>query len=69
MKVVKKEGEAAGSLLYRFTKKVQHSGVVKEVKKRRFLDRPLTKTKRRLSAIHKDKKADEVQRLKKLGKL
>ena len=32
----KKEGESATSLMYRFSKKVQRSGVVREVKKRRF---------------------------------
>ena len=69
MKVVKKENEAVGSLLYRFTKKVQHSGIIKETRKRRYLDRPVTKIKRRLSALHRAKKAEEVQIKKKLGKI
>ncbi len=67
MLVRRKEGESVGSLLYRFSKKVQHSGILKEVKKRRFRSRPPNSTKRRASAMYREVKQQERQRLKKLG--
>ena len=69
MEVKKKEGEAVGALIYRFNKKIQQSGILKESKKRRFTDRPVSRIKRRLSALHRAERAKEVARLKKLGKL
>lgn len=69
MEVIRKEGEAASSLVYRFTKRVQHSGLLKEAKKRRFYNRPQSRIKRKLSAIYKDKREKEMKRLKKMGKI
>ncbi len=65
----KKEGESATSLMYRFSKKVQRSGVVREVKKRRFLSRRPNKSRRRLSAAYRDQKRSEMEKLRKLGLL
>lgn len=67
VEIRKKEGESAGTLIYRFTKKVQQSGIVKEAKRRRFTHRYQSRIKRRLSAIHRAKKAKEVEKMKKLG--
>jgi len=67
MEVRKREGESASSLIYRFTKKTQQSGVLKEAKKRRFRARPVSRIKRRLSALHRVKKKAEFARAKKLG--
>ncbi len=67
VKVVKREGESGSALMFRFSKRIKQSGVFKEVKKRRFKSRPINKRKRRLSALHRDKKKIEVDRLKKLG--
>ena len=51
--VKKKEGEPTASLIYRFTKKIQQAGVLREAKKRRFSRRKITRNKRHLSAIYK----------------
>jgi len=67
MQVKKREGESAGSLIYRFNKKTKQSGLLKEARKRRFRDRPVSKIKRRLSAIHKAKKKAEFEKARKLG--
>jgi len=67
MEVRKREGESASSLIYRFTKKTQQSGVLKEAKKRRFRARPVSRVKRRLSALHRAQKKAEFARAKKLG--
>lgn len=63
----KKEGESVGSFLYRFNKKMKQSGILKEVKKRRFKHRPLNKQKTRLAALYRKKKAGELAQLKKYG--
>ena len=69
MEVRKKEGEATTSLMYRFNKKVRQSGILKEVKGRRFKKREENKTRRKKSALYKSAKQEEVKRLKKLGKI
>jgi len=65
--VRKKENESASALLFRFTKKVKQSGILKEAKKRRFRVRPTTRRQRRISAIHREYKKREYARLSKLG--
>lgn len=66
--IKKKEGESPNSMIFRFTKKVQQSGVLKEVKGRRFTTRATTKNKRRLSALHKVTRKAEMEKARKLGK-
>lgn len=63
----KKEGESGQSLLYSFTRKVKRSGIVKEVRHRKFHTRTTSRIKRRASAIHREEKRVEVERQKKLG--
>ena len=69
IEVKRKEGESVSSLLFRFNKRVKHSGILKEAKKKRFRQRPVNKIKVKLSAIYKAKKAQEMKRMKKLGYL
>lgn len=67
MEVRKRKNENVGSFLYRFSKRVQQSGVLKEVKKRRAHTRPVNRQKRRLSALYKANKKEEIARMKKYG--
>lgn len=67
IKVKRKEGETPSSLIYRFSKRVQHSGVLKEAKKRRFSSRRQNRAKRLVSALYREKKKAEMERMKKLG--
>ena len=67
LEIKKKPGESATSHLYRFTKKVQQSGVLKESKKRKFHSRAVNKSKRRFSALHREQKKQEFKQAKKLG--
>jgi ribosomal protein S21 len=69
VEVRKKEGEAGNSLLYSFTRKIKRSGVLKEMRARRFHSRPISRIKRKLSAIHREEKRVDVERKKKLGLL
>jgi len=65
--VRKKEGETSNALFYRFSKKIQRSGVLREAKKRRFYKRNENRLKRKLSAIYKFDKEKEVTKAKKMG--
>lgn len=69
MYVRKKEGETTGSFLYRFSKKVQQSGILREVKKRKFHHRVTSRIKRKQAAIYRDAKTKETAKNKKLGLL
>jgi ribosomal protein S21 len=65
----KRKGESANSLLYRFNKRVRQSGLIKESRKRRFTKRPVSKIKRRQSALHREEKKREYLHKKKMGTL
>lgn len=65
----KREGESANSMLFSFTRKVKRSGILREVRKRKFHTRGTSRIKRRLSAIHREEKRVDVERQKKLGLL
>lgn len=63
----KKDGESTNSLVYRFTKKVMRSGVLREAKKRRYNERPINRNKRRASALHREKKRKEIEKARRMG--
>lgn len=65
--VKKKENESAGSLIFRFTKKVQTSGVLLESKRRRFSKRVPNLRSRHDSALHRIAKRAEYDKMKKEG--
>lgn len=65
--VKKREGEPPNALIFRFTKKVRRSGTIIETRRRRFGGRPVSRRKRKLSAIFKDKKKKEMAKQKKFG--
>jgi ribosomal protein S21 len=69
IEVRKREGEQGNALLYSFTRRVKRSGILKEVRKRKFTTRPVSRIKRRSSAIHREEKRVEVDRMKKMGLL
>ncbi|MDE2001458.1 MAG: 30S ribosomal protein S21 [Patescibacteria group bacterium] len=67
MFVKRKENESTGSFLYRFSKKMNQSGVLKEARKRRFHTRPKSRLKLREAALYREEKKVEVAKSKKLG--
>lgn len=69
IEVRKKEGETVQSLIFRFTKKIKQSGVLTEVRKRQFRQRPQSKLKKRLSAMYRAAKQKEFEKKRKLGLL
>jgi len=67
IKVKKRQGENFNSLLYRFRRRVRQSGILKEARKRRFHRRPENRNKRRLSALHRVKKEQEIKEMRRYG--
>jgi ribosomal protein S21 len=68
IQVRKKERETAESLIRRFSRRVQQSGVLRRVRKTRFHQPEQSRDKRRDTALYKVKIRKAINRLKKLGK-
>ena len=65
IQVTAKEKESAESLLRRFNKKVIQSGVLGEARRKRYFEKPISKTERRKKAIiRKERRAEKVRKLK-----
>ena len=68
MKIQKQQKETSQSLVYRFTKAVQKSGILTEARKRRFRDRIKSENLQKRAALIKADKRKKFEKLKKLGK-
>jgi len=68
MKIQKQQKETSQSLVYRFTKAVQKSGILTEARKRRFRDRIKSENLQKRAALIKADKKKKFEKLKKLGK-
>jgi ribosomal protein S21 len=69
VEVKKKKGESPESLLRRFTKQVQQSGLVLQVKKTQYLEHKKSKEKIKKTAQRKSKLNKKREYLKKIGKI
>ncbi len=67
--VKKNPNENNSSILRRFTRKMQESGIVRKVKKDRYNVREESKLKKKRSAIKRMGRRKEIEKLKKLGKM
>jgi ribosomal protein S21 len=68
IEVKKKERETSESLIRRFSRRVQQSGVLVHARKSRFLKDKKNKREKRIEALYKIKIRKEIDKLKKLGK-
>ncbi|MCC6198898.1 30S ribosomal protein S21 [Candidatus Nomurabacteria bacterium] len=67
---IKKTGhENAMSLIRRFSRKMQESGIIQKVKGQRYSQRGLSKLSQKNMALRRLTRRSEVERLKKLGKM
>ncbi len=69
VEVKRKERETVGSLLRRFTRRIQQSGILVRARKARFYTPARTRRQRRLAALHRTGVRAERERLRKLGLL
>ena len=69
VEVRRKEGESVESMLRRFTKRVQQSGILIRAKKGRFFESPKNKREVRESALRRKELRERKEYLRKIGKL
>lgn len=69
VEVTKKENESSASLIRRFTRKMQESGILSRAKGLRFKKRALSDLKKKEKALKKDKHKKKLEYLRKLGKI
>jgi len=67
--VRKKDNESSESMIRRFTRQWQASGIGIRARKRRFYQKELTKREKKTRALYREKKRKEYETLHKLGKL
>ncbi|MFH1461165.1 MAG: hypothetical protein ABIF84_01975 [Patescibacteria group bacterium] len=69
IEVKKKTGETTRSLLRRFTRRIQQSGVLIRAHRARFREKEKSKRERRISAVRRVGINQEKEKLRKLGLL
>ena len=69
IEVRKKDRETTRSLLRRFSRRIQQSGVLIRARKARFLEKEKGKGERRASALRRTKIGKEKEKLRKMGLL
>ena len=69
MQIKRKENESINSFLRRFSKRIYQSGILKEVKKKKFKRRKPSLRARKISALYKVKKQKEMSKAQKMGTL
>ena len=67
--VEKHQNESGSSVLRRFTKRVQESGVLNKVRSIRYSGRVLSPYKVKKSTLERIRRRTEIEKLAKLGKL
>ena len=69
IEVKKNPNENNSSILRRFSRKMQESGIVRKVKSARYNVRKESKLKAKKSALKRMSRRQEIEKLKKLGKM
>ena len=69
IEVKKNPNENNSSVLRRFSRKIQESGIIRKIKGSRYNIRKESKLKIKKSALKKIARRKEIERLKKLGKM
>lgn len=69
VEVKKKDGETNESLLRRFSRKIQQSGILIRARRLRFYERTKSRNLQRKSALKRAELREEREELKKLGKI
>ncbi len=69
IEVKKKQGETTRSLLRRFSRRIQQSGLLIRARKARFREREKSRRERRDSALRRVRIGKEKEKLRKMGLL
>jgi ribosomal protein S21 len=68
IEVKKNPNENNASVLRRFSRRIQESGIIRKVKSSRYNERKESKLKIKKSALKRRERRLEIEKLKKLGK-
>lgn len=66
--VIRKEQETSSAFVRRFMQRVQSSGILKEVKKKKFFKKEINRNLRRSAALEREVKRKHYLKLRKMGK-
>jgi len=69
LEVKKEERETAQSLIRRFTKRVQKSGILLKARESRFYQRSKSRQMKKKEALRRERLKQEYKKLEKLGKI
>jgi len=69
IKIERKGRESPQSLIYRFTKAVQESGILVRARSTKFKDRNISEEKKKRAALRREELKKYYEKLKKLGKI
>ncbi len=69
VEVTKNNNETSSSIIRRFTKRVQESGIIKRAKSRRYNERAKSEYVKKKKALKRLAKRTETARLRRLGKI
>ena len=69
IEVRKNPNENNSSVLRRFSRRIQESGIIRRVKSSRYNERKESKLKVKKSALKRMERRKEIEKLKKLGKI
>jgi ribosomal protein S21 len=69
IEVRKNPNENNSSVLRRFSRRIQESGIIRKVKSSRYNERKESKLKVKKSALKRMERRKEIEKLKKLGKI
>ncbi len=69
IQITKNQGEPGFSVLRRFSKRVNQSGLIRQVKAAQERVRPLSEFKKRKNALRRLSYRAQIERLRKLGQL
>lgn len=69
LEIKKENRESAQNLFRRFSRAIQQSGILRQARKNQFKRRKKSEGMSKRSALRKEEKRKEFEKLKKLGKL
>jgi len=69
LEVKKQEKETTQSLIRRFSRRIQQSGILRQARKIRFKARKKSEQMKKRAALRREELKKEYEKLKKLGKL
>jgi ribosomal protein S21 len=67
LEIKKEKGESVSSLIRRFTKAVQQSGILIRAREKMYRDRNVSEEKKKRSALRREEMKKKYEKLKKLG--